>query len=218
MLELIVFDWDGTLMDSEATIVDCLQTAARELGYACPDRDSARNVIGLGLHQAVAMLFPEVTETEVTALANQYRQHFLNKEREPSPLFAGARALLEDLTARGYFLAVATGKSRRGLDMELESTGLGTFFHATRCADEAFSKPHPQILLDVLEFLGMDSGQALVVGDTEYDMQMALNAGSTAIGISHGVHTPERLLEHGAQTVVDRLSQISDWLDVTEGK
>jgi phosphoglycolate phosphatase len=218
MYELIVFDWDGTLMDSEATIVDCLQMAAKDLGYACPDSESARDVIGLGLHQAVAMLFPEATDAEVDALANQYRQHFLKKDREPSPLFPGARSLLEELASAGYFLAVATGKSRRGLDMELESTGLGKLFQTTRCADEAFSKPHPQILLDVLDFLGMESRQALVVGDTEYDMQMAVNAGSDAIGISHGVHTPERLLQHGAQTVVDHLPQISDWLAAAAGK
>ena len=212
MYELIVFDWDGTLMDSEATIVDCLQLAARELGYATPDRERAKDVIGLGLHQAIAKLFPGVADAEVDALANQYRQHFLRKDRAPSPLFPGARELLEELASKGYFLAVATGKSRRGLDMELESTGLKSLFHATRCADEAFSKPHPQIMLDVLDFLGMASQQALVVGDTEYDMQMAINAGSTAIGISHGVHSAERLREHGAQVVVDELPQIADWL------
>ncbi|WP_456407243.1 HAD-IA family hydrolase [Thiolapillus sp.] len=213
MYELIVFDWDGTLMDSEATIVHCLQMAARDLGVDEPDAQRARDVIGLGLHQAVASLFPEADEFQVDALAQQYRKHFLSEDREPSPLFPGARELLQELASRDYFLAVATGKSRRGLDMELKHTGLGELFHATRCADEAFSKPHPQIMLDVLEHLGMDNRQALVVGDTEYDMQMAANAGSDAIGVSFGVHAPERLREHGALTVVDELQQIVHWLE-----
>ncbi len=213
MYELIVFDWDGTLMDSESTIVNCLQLAAKDLGVTEPEAQRARDVIGLGLHQAVASLFPEASEALVDALAQQYRKHFLREDREPSPLFPGAPELLQELASRDYFLAVATGKSRRGLDMELEHTGLGDFFHATRCADEAFSKPHPQILLDVLDRLGVDSQRALVIGDTEYDMQMAANAGSDAVGVSFGVHSPERLREHGALTVVGALQQVPEWLD-----
>lgn len=212
MYELIVFDWDGTLMDSESTIVNCLQLAAKDLGVTEPEAQRARDVIGLGLHQAVASLFPEASEALVDALAQQYRKHFLREDREPSPLFPGAPELLQELASRDYFLAVATGKSRRGLDMELEHTGLGDFFHATRCADEAFSKPHPQILLDVLDRLGVDSQRALVIGDTEYDMQMAANAGSDAVGVSFGVHSPERLREHGALTVVEALQQVPEWL------
>lgn len=213
MYELIVFDWDGTLMDSEATIVRCLQMAARDLGVAEPAARRARDVIGLGLHEAVASLFPKADEIQVDALAQQYRKHFLSKDREPSPLFPGARELLQNLASRNYFLAVATGKSRRGLDMELAHTGLGELFHVTRCADEAFSKPHPQILFDVLDHLGMEKQQALVIGDTQYDMQMAANAGSDAIGVSFGVHTPERLREYGALTVVDDLQQVVHWLE-----
>ncbi|WP_456378660.1 HAD-IA family hydrolase [Thiolapillus sp.] len=216
MYELIVFDWDGTLMDSEATIVNCLQMAAKDLGIAEPEPERARDVIGLGLHQALASLFPESSDAEVEVLAKQYRKHFLREDREPSPLFPGARELLEELVSRDYFLAVATGKSRQGLDMELEHSGLGDFFQATRCADEAFSKPHPQMLLDVLDHLGMTSKQALVIGDTEYDMQMAANAGSDAIGVGFGVHSPGRLREYGALTVVEHLRHIPDWLAGSE--
>ena len=212
MYELIVFDWDGTLMDSEATIVQCLQKAAADLGHPVPDEARARDVIGLGLHQALARLFPEADDAQVNALANQYRRHFLDPERPPSPLFPGAGELLETLASRDYLLAVATGKSRRGLDMELEHTGLGDFFHCTRCADEAFSKPHPQMLLDVIDYLGVEKGRTLVVGDTEYDMQMAANAGSHAVGVSYGVHAPERLQKEGALAVFDRLGEIPDWL------
>ncbi|WP_457675578.1 HAD-IA family hydrolase [Thiolapillus sp.] len=212
MYELIVFDWDGTLMDSEATIVQCLRKAAADLGYAVPDEEQARDVIGLGLHQAVARLFPEADEAQVDALANRYRRHFLDPQRPPSPLFPGARELLETLASRDYLLAVATGKSRRGLDMELEHTGLGKYFHFTRCADEAFSKPHPQMLQDVMDYLGVEKDRTLVVGDTEYDMQMAANAGSHAIGVGHGVHHPERLQQQGALAVFDNLKEIPDWL------
>ncbi len=212
MYELIVFDWDGTLMDSEQTIVYCLQQAATDLGYPVPEAAQARDVIGLGLNQAVARLFPDLDAQQVQALADQYRRHFLNQDRPASPLFEGARGLLETLAARDHFLAVATGKSRRGLDMELKSSGLGELFHTTRCADETFSKPHPQMLLDILDQLGVDASKTLVVGDTQYDMQMAGNGGSSAVGISHGVHEPERLLEYGALTVVDSLPELADWL------
>jgi phosphoglycolate phosphatase len=212
MYELIVFDWDGTLMDSEATIVQCLQKAAEDLGHEVPDVEKARDVIGLGLHQAVARLFPKADESRVDALANRYRHHFLSEDRPPSPLFPGAEALLQELASGDYLLAVATGKSRRGLDMELEHSGLGRFFHYTRCADETFSKPHPQMLLDVMDYLGADGGRTLVVGDTEYDMQMAANAGSHAVGVSYGVHHPERLHREGALAVFDRLGEIPDWL------
>lgn len=213
MYELIVFDWDGTLMDSEATIVRCLRQAAADLGHAVPDEAQARDVIGLGLHQAVARLFPEADETQVNVLANRYRRHFLDPERPPSPLFPGAGELLEALASRDYLLAVATGKSRRGLDMELEHTGLGNFFHYTRCADEAVSKPHPRMLLDVIDYLGAEKDRTLVVGDTEYDMQMAANAGSDAIGVSHGVHHPRRLLGAGALAIMESLLAISQWLE-----
>ncbi|WP_456375627.1 HAD-IA family hydrolase [Thiolapillus sp.] len=212
MYELIVFDWDGTLMDSEATIVQCLQKAAEDLGYPIPEVARAKDVIGLGLHQAVARLFPGADEKQVDALADRYRRHFLSEERPPSPLFPGAEALLRELASNDYLLAVATGKSRRGLDRELEHSGLGRFFHYTRCADETFSKPHPQMLLDVMDYLGTDSGKTLVVGDTEYDMQMAANADSDAIGVSHGVHHPQRLQQQGALAVFDELEQIAPWL------
>jgi phosphoglycolate phosphatase len=212
MYELIVFDWDGTLMDSEATIVQCLQKAAEDLGYAVPDAGKARDVIGLGLHQAVARLFPEADDARVQALATQYRKHFLREDRQPSPLFTGAEELLRELASRDYMLAVATGKSRRGLDMELEHSGLGRFFHYTRCADETFSKPHPQMLLDVMDYLGVENSKTLVVGDTEYDMQMAANAASDAVGVSHGVHSSRRLLQQGALTVFDALEEIPAWL------
>ncbi len=212
MTELIVFDWDGTLMDSEARIVACLQQAARDLGHEVPPPERAREVIGLGLHQAVARLFPEADEGEVRRLSDAYRRHFLGDELVRSELFPGARELLEELAGAGYLLAVATGKSRRGLEREFEHTGLGGLFHVTRCADETFSKPHPQMLLEILDYTGQEPDTALVVGDTEFDMQMAANAGVPAVGVAHGVHPPERLREAGALAVLDGLGELEVWL------
>lgn len=212
MYELIVFDWDGTLMDSEGRIVACLQLAAGELGYPVPSVERSREVIGLGLHEAVARLFPEASGNEVQQLSDAYRRHFLGDELAHSELFPGARELLEELARTGYFLAVATGKSRRGLEKELDLTGMRDLFHVTRCADETFSKPNPQMLLEILDYTGREPRQALVVGDTEFDMLMAANARTPAVGVSHGVHPPRRLKEAGALEVFDRLSQLPEWL------
>jgi len=212
MTELIVFDWDGTLMDSEGRIVACLRQAAVDLGRDAPPPERAREVIGLGLHQALARLFPDADEREIQDLAMAYRRRFLDDELAPSELFPCARDVLETLADSGYLLAVATGKSRRGLDRELDRTGLGDLFCVTRCADETFSKPHPQMLLEILEYTGREPDRALVVGDTEYDMQMAANAGAPAVGVGHGVHPPERLQAAGALEVFDRLVDLPPWL------
>jgi phosphoglycolate phosphatase len=212
MTELIVFDWDGTLMDSEGRIVACLQQAARDLGHEVPPPGRAREVIGLGLHQAVARLFPEVDEAEVQRLSDAYRRHFLGDELAHSELFPGARELLEELAGAGYLLAVATGKSRRGLEKEFERTGLGDLFYVSRCADETFSKPNPRMLLEILDDTGREPERALVVGDTEFDMLMAANARTPAVGVSHGVHSPERLRQAGALEVFHRLEELPGWL------
>jgi phosphoglycolate phosphatase len=210
--QLVVFDWDGTLMDSEARIVGCMQAAARDAGLAEPSREAARDIIGLGLGEAIAKLFDGHSPDAHARVAEGYRHHWLGGELAPSPLFDGARELLAELDAAGYLLAVATGKSRRGLDRVFEETGLGHHFVASRCADEAFSKPHPQMLLDILDRVGVEAADTLMVGDTEYDMQMAVNAGTHALGMAHGVHSPERLLNSGAQACLDDLHALRAWL------
>jgi phosphoglycolate phosphatase len=210
--QLIVFDWDGTLMDSEARIVTCMQQAARDVGVPVPDDAAARDVIGLGLTEAVQSLFPAAGADGTDALIAAYRDHWLGNEIRPAALFAGARELVEALHRAGYLLAVATGKSRRGLDKVLEESGLGAFFLATRCADETFSKPHPQMLQEILTDLDTHPQAAVVVGDTEYDMLMARNAGVDALGVGHGVHATERLLAHGAITCFEDLFGLADWL------
>jgi phosphoglycolate phosphatase len=210
--ELIVFDWDGTLMDSESRIVTCMQRAAVDTGRPAPSRAAARDIIGLGLPEAVRRLFPGTDAAGVDGLVDAYRANWLGNEIEASAMFAGACELIETLYRSGHLLAVATGKSRRGLEKSLDESGLREFFHATRCADEAFSKPHPQMLQEILVDLDMSPDGAVVIGDTEYDMQMARNANVDAVGISHGVHSTERLVAQGAVACFDDLVQLSGWL------
>ena len=216
MYQLLVFDWDGTLMDSQARIVACIQSAASDLDIAVPNDRQARDIIGLGLNEAVARLFPDHDAGTHRQLADRYREHFLVLNQSKSELFPDAERVLSSLLGSDYLMAVATGKSRRGLKRELEETGLESLFHATRCADEAHSKPHPQMLNDILDELGVAPQDALVIGDTEYDMQMASNAGTAALGVSFGVHETERLLKHGAITCIDALSDLPKWLSQGE--
>lgn len=214
--ELLVFDWDGTLMDSEARIVACLQGAITDLGLPRKEVAELRNIIGLGLAEAIERLFPGSAADTRHALVERYRHHFLVADSTPSALFEGAREVLHDLAAQGYLLAVATGKGRRGLDKVLEETGLGPLFHATRCADETFSKPHPQMLLELMDHLGAEPRATLMIGDTEYDMEMARNARTHALAVSYGVHHPERLLKHGPLGCLQRISELPEWLRENE--
>ena len=210
--ELVVFDWDGTLMDSEARIVDCIQAAFAELGLVVPSAEAARDIIGLGLDEAMARLAPAVEIPVRSELALRYRSQFLVKNETPSVLFPGVREALDWLQESGYLLAVATGKSRRGLDKSLAETGLGGLFHATRCADETFSKPHPQMLFELMDELGVPASQTLMIGDTEYDMQLAANAGVAALAVCYGVHPADRLLAHQPLACLESLHGLPGWL------
>ena len=210
--ELVIFDWDGTLMNSEARIVACMQRAAADAGFPVPTRASARDIIGLGMREAVERLFPSAEAKGVERLISAYRGHWLGDQIEAETMFEGALELVSGLHESGYLLAVATGKSRRGLDKAFEESGLGVYFHASRCADETFSKPHPQMLQEILTDLDTSPSDALVIGDTEYDMQMAGNAGVEAVGVAHGVHSVERLLAQGALRCFDDLYEFSGWL------
>lgn len=210
--QLLVFDWDGTLMDSERRIVTCMQAAARDIGHTVPQNRAVREIIGLGMNEAVERLFPEFEPEDKERFIAVYRTHWLGNRVPASSLFPGAREVVEWALANDYLLAVATGKSRRGLDKVLEETALDDYFHATRCADEAFSKPHPQMLQEILVDLDTPPERALVIGDSEYDMQMAGNAQVDAIGVSHGVHDVERLRASGAAHILDELSELPRWL------
>ena len=209
--ELLVFDWDGTLMDSAAAISESLQAACADLGLPVPSSQRARYVIGLGLNDALRNVLPDLPEAEYPRLLDRYRVQFLQRDGDTT-LFPGAAEMIRDLHAAGFLLAVATGKSRAGLAKELSITGLGRLFHATRCADETFSKPHPQMLLELMDELGVHSTQTLMVGDTEYDLQMAANARAFSLAVCYGVHPPERLLACGPLACLDSVADIPGWL------
>jgi phosphoglycolate phosphatase len=209
---LIVFDWDGTLMDSEARIVASMQLALGDAGQAPRSREELRSVIGLGLLQAVQSLLPEADEALHLRVKDCYRVRYLGAEGTPSPLFPGAADVVRGLAASGYLLAVATGKGRGGLDKALRESGLGPWFHATRCADEAFSKPHPDMLVQIMEELEVAPRDTLMVGDTEFDMQLAANAGARALAVCYGVHGRAQLMRHAPLDCLADVREIPRWL------
>ena len=210
--KLIVFDWDGTLMDSAAHIVECLQTALTDLELPQKTDDEIKNIIGLGLQEALSVLCPEANDSELNSLTSRYREHFFNQEKEPCELFSGARELIEALHSQDYYLAVATGKGRHGLDKVLNETGLGDYFPITRCADESHSKPHPQMLLDIIDWYGVEANETIMIGDTDYDLQMANNAAAHAVGVTYGVHDKQRLLDCKPLACVNNIEDLQHWL------
>lgn len=210
--KLIVFDWDGTLMDSAAHIVSSLQTAITELDLEKKTNDELKNIIGLGLREAFFALYPEADNDELTALTLRYREHFFDKQADTSKMFSGARELVQELQDKDYYLAIATGKGRNGLDKVLNETGMGEYFPITRCADESHSKPHPQMLLDIIDYYGIDANEAIMVGDTEYDLLMANNAEANAVGVTYGAHEKQRLLDCKPLTCLDNVSELHSWL------
>ena len=209
--ELLVFDWDGTLMDSAATISSSIQMACRDLDLKIPSDEQARHIIGLGLNEAIAHLLPELPKSEYENLVDRYRHHFLSRDEE-IPLFEGALETVRNLHAQGFLLAVATGKSRRGLDRAMQHTGLVDYFHSTRCADECFSKPHPAMLEEIMDELGASRDQTLMIGDTSHDLQMASNAGVKSLAVAYGAHPKAGLLEHHPLQCFDQFSELSEWL------
>jgi len=209
--ELIVFDWDGTLMDSAATIASSVQAAARDLGLEPPSDERARHIIGLGLEDALRHAMPNLPGERYGELSDRYRHHYLSRDHE-LVLFAGVEALLEELLGAGHLLAVATGKSRLGLNRALEVSGLGPRFHATRCADECFSKPHPQMLEELMEEFGTAPEATLMIGDTSHDVQMAHNAGVPAVAVSYGAHPRSGLDALSPLQCLDSVPELAAWL------
>ena len=209
--DLIVFDWDGTLMDSTAVIAASLQAACRDIGIPEPTREEALFVIGLNLADTLRRVAPGLDPERERALGERYRHHFLTREHE-MPLYDGAREMVTGLHASGRRLAVATGKARRGLDRVLDLTGLRPYFAATRCADEGFAKPHPGMLLMLLEVTGVEPRRALMVGDTTHDLELAANAGVDAIAVSYGAHTHQLLATRPALARCDSVEELHRWL------
>jgi phosphoglycolate phosphatase len=211
-VRLVVFDWDGTLMDSEYAIVQSMQRGIADLGLAPRTDDQVRNIIGLGLREAVSALYPAGEADLPERLAEAYRTHWFQFSQDQHDLFPGVLDLLEWLNAHGYFIAIATGKSRRGLNRVLADTGLEPLIHASRCADETRSKPHPQMLEEILDLLGLSPKQAVMVGDTEYDMELARNAGVLPIAVCYGTHEPERLHRHAPLACLESLHGVRELL------
>lgn len=209
--DLLVFDWDGTLMDSAAAIAGALQAACADLQLPVPSSHDARYVIGLGLSDAMRHLLPHLDEREYPRLVERYRYQFLQRDGGTT-LFDGARELLQELHDEGYLLAVATGKSRRGLDRALNESGLMSLFHATRCADEGFAKPHPGMLIAVMEQLATSAEATLMIGDTTHDLEMAQAAGVAAVALTQGAHERTALARCQPLLMADNLQMFRDWL------
>lgn len=210
--ELLVFDWDGTLMDSAAEIVLAMQRAIQDLGLPERSADRMRELIGLGLDDVLRRLFPEMQTQKVRALLTAYRRRYTAPGGQSRP-FPGVAETLSVLSETGYELAIATGKSRRGLDRNLSETGLGPFFRHSRCADESSPKPAPDMLEHLLLRSATEPERAVMIGDTEYDMAMAAAAGVTAIGVACGVHDSIRLREAGAVAVLEDVRALPAWLE-----
>lgn len=209
--DLIIFDWDGTLLDSAAAIVRSIQHACADIGVTPPDDATARSVIGLGLIDALARAVPELPVSRHQELAGRYRYHYLARDHELM-LFEGIPALLDELAMRGHTLAVATGKSRAGLDRALGHTGLAPRFAATRCADESVSKPAPDMVLELMDELGHAPERTLVIGDTTHDLWMARHAGCEAVAVSYGAHPLDALLGAGPRAHASSVAELTEWL------
>lgn len=209
--ELVIFDWDGTLMDSTGLIARSLQAACRDTGVPVPTDEEALFVIGLNMADIFAKRFPGISAEVQQRVIERYRVHFLANEHE-APLFPGAREMLGELHGKGRRLAVATGKARRGLDRALDATGLKPLFEATRCADEGFAKPHPGMLLMLLDLTGVEPRDALMVGDTTHDLELAANAGVDAIAVTYGAHHEELLATRPSLARVHSVAELHRWL------
>ncbi len=209
--EMIVFDWDGTLMDSTGAIVASIQAAAQDLGIQPPSLERARHIIGLGLIDALRHALPDLPAERYQELAQRYRHHYLARDQDLL-LFEGVVEMIEELGQAGHILAVATGKTRKGLDRAFEVSGLGPRFLASRCADECHSKPHPQMLEELMAEFGVESSATLMIGDTTHDLLMARNAGVAALGVAYGAHPRENLEAENPVFCAADIGQLATWL------
>ena len=209
--DLIVFDWDGTLFDSTGLIVQCIQNACADLGLPVPDDQRAAYVIGLGLHDALQHVVPGLPEERYPELGRRYRHHYMASQHA-LVLFDGTLPMLQALKARNHFVAVATGKSRAGLDESLTHASLHGLFDATRTADETASKPHPRMLKELMAVFGVPPARTLMIGDTTHDLMLAANAGTASLGVSYGAHEPESFAAHGPLAVLHSTRELHHWL------
>lgn len=209
--DLIVWDWDGTIADSTGMITNALVLAAAQVGLPALAPKDASDIIGLGLKESIYALFGDIPANQSQALAAQYSANYYAGESE-IPLFDGAKEAIIELNRRGFKLAVATGKGRRGLNLALEHCGLANYFHATRTVDECFSKPHPQMLDELMDELVVRPERTLMIGDTSYDMQMAQNAGISAVAVTFGAQPRDKLVGYNPLYVFEQFTDLRDWL------
>jgi phosphoglycolate phosphatase len=209
--DLLIFDWDGTLMDSTAWIVECMHCGIEDTGLESRPDEAIRGIIGLGLTEAAQALYPEASGDEVQSLCTAYREHYFSAD-EHCALFPGVEDVLEELRSQGYWMAIATGKSRRGLDKVLSQTGLAQTFPVTRTADETLSKPNPLMLQEIMTDFDSHASRCLMIGDSLFDLQMADNAGMDALGVSWGVQEPQSLLDLEPAGLIYEMIELPDWL------
>ena len=208
----VIFDWDGTLMNSEARIVDAIQMAAKQCGFPVLSDHDSKQIIGLSLENAILGLYPDADQHQVVAMAEAYTQYFLVESQKEMVAFDGAESLLFNLRQHGLKLAIATGKSRKGLDQVLAECGFGIYFDMTRTPVESASKPDPLMLEQILQEFGLSVAEAVMVGDTSFDMEMAQNIGMDRIALSHGVHQMEILSAYDPVAKLDSLQELNVWL------
>ena len=209
--DLIAFDWDGTLFDSTAIITRCIQLAVADVGGTVPSDKDASYVIGLGLMQALAHAAPDVPKEKYPELGARYKHHYVSHQHDIS-LFGGVLPMLRALRARQHLLAVATGKSRSGLNEALQAVELRGLFDATRTADETAGKPHPRMLHELMAELGVAPERVLMIGDTTHDLQLALNAGCASVGVSYGAHEPAAFVDLKPRSIVHSVAELHAWL------
>lgn len=207
---VIVFDWDGTIIDSAATIAECIRDSARDMGLPVPTPERASHVIGLGLHDSLRLAVPELQSSQYPEFVAHYRRHFLARE-DSMGLFDGMKDLLNDLN-RKHLLAIATGKSRRGLDRALAATGVGPLFTASRCADETNPKPHPAMLRELMHELDVSRDRVLMIGDTSHDLEMASAAAVDAVAVTYGAHPEAGLRACAPRGCVASVKELKAWL------
>jgi phosphoglycolate phosphatase len=204
---LYIFDFDGTLVDSVDGIVAAMQAAISDTSLPQRSHAQVSNIIGLGLTEALQTLFPGIDDDKAEQAAERYSHHFIH-DHSGLVLFKGVESVLQSLKESGHSLAIATGKSRRGLNRVFGSSSLQQYFLYSRCADETKSKPDPLMLIELLTEAGIEASDAVMIGDTTYDIKMAVNAGVKSIGVSYGVHSSEQLIDAGAERVIDRFDEL----------
>jgi phosphoglycolate phosphatase len=206
--KVVIFDWDGTLVDSVEHIAESLHQAAVELGFPAREREAYRDIIGLGMIEALEALYPGISKEEMRAIREGYGRYFFARKTTPQNVFDGMADVVADLRLDRRQVAVATGKSRRGLDSALVSSGLGPHFDITRCADETRSKPDPKMLAEILEHFEIEPGDAVMIGDTRYDLDMARRINMPSIGVEWGVHKRDVLGQYDPHAVVSSVDEL----------